>query len=236
MLRLKSFRVPAMAEQVVQVLVIGAGGHGQVAADALLRAAQQGARLRLAGFLDDNPELWGQSRLGVTILGAIAQAAQFPHDAVLLGIGDNATRQRVGATLAAAGERFATVSHPSAVVGDDVEIGIGTLVGPGVIVNTGSRIGANAILNSGSIVEHHCRIGDHAHIAPGARLGGEVSIGAGVLLGIGAIVLPAVCIGAWSTVGAGAVVTKDLPAHVVVVGAPARVVRKHEECRRKDEL
>jgi sugar O-acyltransferase (sialic acid O-acetyltransferase NeuD family) len=225
-----------MDKPVVCVLVIGAGGHGQVAADALMRAAEQGALLRLAGFLDDNPELWGQTRLGAPILGAIGQVAQTAHDAVLMGIGDNGVRQRLYACLTALGEWFVTVCHPSALVGGDVEIGTGTLVGPGVVVNTGSRIGTNVVLNSGSIVEHHCHIGDHVHIAPGARLGGEVSIGTGVLLGIGAIVLPGVHIGAWSTVGAGAVVTKDLPAHIVAVGMPARVVRQQEECRRKDEL
>ncbi len=46
-----------------------------------------------------------------------------------------------------------------------------------------------------------------------------------VWLGGGAIVLPGVTIGADTVVGAGAVVTRDLPAGVVAVGNPARIVR-----------
>ena len=46
-----------------------------------------------------------------------------------------------------------------------------------------------------------------------------------VWLGGGAIVLPGVGIGDYTVVGAGAVVTRDLPAGVVAVGNPARVVR-----------
>lgn len=52
-----------------------------------------------------------------------------------------------------------------------------------------------------------------------------IVIGDNVWLGGGAIVLAGVTIGANSVIGAGAVVTKDIPANVVAVGNPARVIR-----------
>lgn len=52
-----------------------------------------------------------------------------------------------------------------------------------------------------------------------------ITIGDNVWLGGGVIVLPGVTIGADTVVGAGAVVPKDLPAGVVAVGNPARIVR-----------
>ncbi|WUS99052.1 sugar O-acetyltransferase [Streptomyces sp. NBC_00708] len=52
-----------------------------------------------------------------------------------------------------------------------------------------------------------------------------ITIGDNVWLGGGAIVLAGVTIGDNSVIGAGAVVTKDIPAHVVAVGNPARVIR-----------
>lgn len=52
-----------------------------------------------------------------------------------------------------------------------------------------------------------------------------ISIGNNVWLGGGVIVLPGVSIGENTVVGAGAVVTRDLPANVVAVGNPARIVR-----------
>ncbi len=51
-----------------------------------------------------------------------------------------------------------------------------------------------------------------------------ITIGDNVWLGGGAIVLPGVTIGDNTVVGAGAVVTKDLPADVIAVGNPARVI------------
>lgn len=53
-----------------------------------------------------------------------------------------------------------------------------------------------------------------------------VRIERGVFLGIGAVVLMGVTIGEHAYVGAGCVVTEDVPARAVVVGNPARVVRR----------
>ncbi|MGW4940564.1 sugar O-acetyltransferase [Actinoplanes sp. NPDC004185] len=55
-----------------------------------------------------------------------------------------------------------------------------------------------------------------------------ITIGDNVWLGGGVIVLPGITIGANTVVGAGSVVTRDLPADVVAVGNPARVIREVE--------
>ncbi len=48
-------------------------------------------------------------------------------------------------------------------------------------------------------------------------------------LGGGVIVCPGVTIGDNSVIGAGSVVTKDIPANVVAVGNPARVIREIDD-------
>lgn len=53
-----------------------------------------------------------------------------------------------------------------------------------------------------------------------------VTIGDNVWIGAGAVILPGVRIGENSVVGAGAVVTKDIPANVVAVGNPCRILRE----------
>jgi maltose O-acetyltransferase len=59
-----------------------------------------------------------------------------------------------------------------------------------------------------------------------------ITLGDNVWLGGGVIVCPGVAIGADTVVGAGAVVTRDLPAGVVAVGTPARVLREIGEADR----
>ena len=56
-----------------------------------------------------------------------------------------------------------------------------------------------------------------------------VHIGKNCWLGAGVIVLPGVTIGDNSVIGAGSVVTKDIPANVVAVGNPCKVLREINE-------
>jgi sugar O-acyltransferase (sialic acid O-acetyltransferase NeuD family) len=211
----------------MKVLILGAGGHGQVVADILLaRVRSGGSDAQPLGFLDDDPALLDRTFQGLPVLGSIAQVASIPHDAVVVAIGDNLTRQRISLRLESQGERFAAAIHPSAVVGSDVEIGAGTMVCAGSVVNPGVRLGRGVILNTACSVDHHNHVGDYAHIAPGAHLGGDVHIGEGALIGLGAGVLPGRQVGAWATVGAGATVTRDVPGRATVVGLPARVITR----------
>jgi sugar O-acyltransferase (sialic acid O-acetyltransferase NeuD family) len=205
----------------LRLLIIGAGGHGQVVADAALAMARTGGSLHVVGFLDDNPQLWNRTVLGLPILGATRTAPACPFDAIIVAIGDNARRKQLYTHWLQQGATFATLVHPSAVVAQDVELGSGNVLCAGVIVNTGSRIGCNVILNTGCTVDHHNRIGNHAHVAPGAHLGGDVEVAEGALIGIGAIVLPQRQIAEWASVGAGAVVTRPVGPHQTVVGIPA---------------
>ena len=61
----------------------------------------------------------------------------------------------------------------------------------------------------------------------------DVHIGANVWIGAGTVIVPGVTIGENSVIGAGSVVTRDIPANVVAVGNPCRVMR--EICDRDRE-
>lgn len=213
----------------MKVLIIGAGGHGQVVADILLRMREAGTEVTPVGYLDDDATRRDQMVLGLPVLGRIEELGGIAHDAVVVAIGNNAFRRGLFRALQEQGEEFFTARHPSAIIAPDVSVGAGSMMSAGVIVNTGSSIGENVILNTGCTVDHHNRIADHVHIAPGVHLGGEVEIGEEALVGIGATVMPRRRIGKGSVVGAGALVHGDVPDGVVVVGVPARIIQYFEE-------
>jgi sugar O-acyltransferase (sialic acid O-acetyltransferase NeuD family) len=212
----------------MRVLVLGAGGHGQVVADILRRMSDAGRHFVVAGYLDDDAALAGRRLLGLPVLGRLADRLSVPHEAVVVAVGDNLTRLRLATELSSSGEVFATACHPSAVIAPDVMIGPGTMVCAGVVVNPGSVIGSHVILNTGCTIDHHNRIGDYVHVAPGVHLGGDVHVGTGTLVGIGSTILPQRRVGEWATIGAGSVVTKDVTSGTTAVGIPARQRRIHE--------
>jgi sugar O-acyltransferase (sialic acid O-acetyltransferase NeuD family) len=209
-----------------RVLIVGAGGHGLVVADALLRSAERDRTLIPIGYVDDDVSRRDSVQLGLRILGGVGDVGAIPHDGLVVAIGDSSVRKSIFDDLRSRGEHLIVVRHPASILAPDIVIGDGTMICAGVVVNPGSAIGANVILNTGCTIDHHNAIGDHVHVAPGVHTGGSVRIGEGALVGIGATIMPGMTIGAWSVVAAGAVVHRPVGERVVAVGAPANVVRE----------
>ena len=90
----------------------------------------------------------------------------------------------------------------------DIYVGDGVLFGPNVVVAV-----------AGHPVDPDLR-------RKVAQFNLPVHIGNNVWIGAGAIILPGIAIGDNSVIGAGSVVTKDVPANVVAVGNPCRVLRE----------
>lgn len=203
------------------VLILGAGGHAKVIADILM---SQGTRVR--GFLDDDPQLWGEMRLGLPVLGAIGHYLEYEPDGLVIGIGDNPVRRRIAERLGARAQKlWCNAVHPRATLARSVRSGQGIVVGAGAVINPDTVLGDHAIINTGATVDHDCTINDFVHVAPGAHVAGGVSIGEGALLGIGSSLIPNISIGAWTIIGAGSVVTGDLSAELIAFGVPARTKR-----------
>lgn len=203
------------------LLIVGAGGHGKVVAEA---AAATGRWSALA-FLDDRfPSL--ASVNGLAVRGALADApallAEF-SDAVV-AIGHCRTRLRVLHDLRRWGFALPTVVHPTAWVSPSATLGEGTVVFAQVAIHACARLGAGCIANTGCSIDHDAALGDGVHVCPGARLAGEVTVGDASWLGIGSSVIQRVRVGADVTVGAGAAVVRALPDGVTAVGVPARVI------------
>lgn len=205
-----------------KIVILGAGGHGQVVADALKLMTDA----EPVAFLDENPGILGKEVLGLPVPGGNEALPDVDHDGVVIALGNNSLRKRIFHELKKAGENLFSVIHPSAVISPDAKIGEGCMILGGAVVNTGAKIEDNTILNTNCTVEHHNIIGPHAHIAPGSSLGGEVVVEEEAMVGIGATVLPRTRICARALLGAGSTAFRDLPEDCVAVGIPAKVIKK----------
>lgn len=141
---------------------------------------------------------------------------------VTLGLGDPALREKVACAYAARGFGFASLVHPSAIIGPACEVGSGSVLMAQAVLETHVHVGAHALLNVGSSIAHNGRLGDCCNLGPGARLAGWVRLGDRCDLGVGSCVRPRVSLGSDTRVGAGAAVVGDHPGSATLAGVPAR--------------
>jgi maltose O-acetyltransferase len=107
-------------------------------------------------------------------------------------------------------------------LGDDVFMNFNCVVLDVVPVTVGDRVQMASAVQL-LAADHPL---DPVERASGREFGRPITIEDDVWLGGGAIVCPGVTIGRASVIGAGSVVTKDIPAGVVAVGNPCRVIRE----------
>ena len=217
----------------LELVIIGAGGHGSELQSYVHDVAAAGERVRLLGFIDEHKPRGASAAAtilgGVEALRAISRASGGAALRYITAIGDNAARERCVADVE--GLQLGnlapwTLRHPRTVVGIGVEVGDGTCLAPGSIVTTRVRLGRHCIVNVKASVSHDSVIGDFVNLNPGSTICGHVSVGTGCYIGAGATVLDKVAIGDWTVVGAGAVVVHDLPPGVTAVGVPARIIKQ----------
>lgn len=123
------------------------------------------------------------------------------------------------------GIKIETLTHPNASVCITATIGKGSQLLCQSLIAADSILGESCIINHRASVDHECFIGNGVHLAPSSTLCGCVSLRDNVMIGAGAVVLPRVNIGENTIVGAGSTVTRDLPANVIAVGSPARIIK-----------
>jgi sugar O-acyltransferase (sialic acid O-acetyltransferase NeuD family) len=207
------------------LVVYGASGHAAVVIDAARRPGQWEV---VALVADDAKH--GDEACGVPVVGGrevLASLRGMGHRHGFVAVGDCLARRALAASMLDAGFDLVSIIHPSAVIADDVAIGVGVLVAAGAVINPRSRIGDLAIINTRASVDHDCIVERLAHLSPGVTLGGCATIKEGAWLGIGSTVLDRRTVGEWAVVGAGAVVIHDIPRERTYVGVPARDIDNH---------
>lgn len=197
-----------------RLLVLGAGGHGRVVADAALL---QGRWISVMASARSLPANLTELLIGVTLVEM--DVATSLNVALHIAIGNNRARQTEAQVLGL--EKLVSVVHPCASVSSFSQIGAGCFVAAGAVVATAAKLGVGVIVNHGAVIDHDTEIGDFSHVAQRASVCGHAKLGERVLIGSGAVVLSSVVLGDDVVLLAGSVAGCNLLLPGVYGGTPA---------------
>ena len=205
------------------VVVIGAGGHGKVIADIIIKSQDN-----VYGFLDDGVDIGTTiiKNKNIKVIGNVEDckkiASENPDFEFVIAIGNNEIRKTISEKY---NLKYYKAIHPSAQIGLDVMVGEGTVVMANTAINSSTQIGQHCIINTGAIIEHDNVIEDYVHISPNATLCGTVKIGKLTHVGAGTVIKNNTNICENCIIGAGATIVKDIKEEGTYVGVPAKKVR-----------
>jgi sugar O-acyltransferase (sialic acid O-acetyltransferase NeuD family) len=144
-----------------------------------------------------------------------------------LGVGIPKVRHQLDKLFTENGGLIKTIISNNATVGSfDTLISDGCAIMDGVLISNNIKIEHGCLINVNATVAHDSVIGKYADIAPNVTISGNCRIGDYVSIGTGAIILPGVHIGTNVIIGAGSVVKNSIPDNSLVIGAPAKVIKK----------
>ncbi len=154
------------------LLIIGAGGLGQVVAE----SAQMSGRYSKIAFLDDQPSP-EKGRL-FNIIGHTDEAAKFSNQFsyAIPALGSNEMRYKLMQFLRTCGYRIPRIIHPTAFISPTVSIGEGTIIRPLAAISREVEIGECCLINIGAKIDHKCKIGKCTHIPMGCVVRNEVVV------------------------------------------------------------
>jgi len=215
--------------KIKKVIILGTGGNCIDILDTINEINLIKKQYKVIGFLDDDKTKWQTKIYGIEVLGGLDIANTFSDTVFVNGIGspNNFWKKKeiidkTNLTI----DRFETIIHPSASVSKMSNIGNGTVILQNVTISSNTSIGNHVMILPNSVINHDDKIGDYVSIASGVCIAGGVKIENSCYIGSGSTIIGNIHIKEKVLVGMGSVVLKDIKENSVVVGNPARFLRK----------
>lgn len=202
------------------LIIIGAGGLGRKVFVCLKRLNQGNLKWNIKGFIDDDLNSLDNVKCDLPIIGTIKEYEPKENEVFVLAMSNPTIKEKMSKEFIDKGAQFETVVSPDVLLGDYVEIGLGSIIMTPYNIESGAKIGEFVTL-LGSTLALDGEIGDFSTTTGFANLT-NAKIGKKVFIGSHAVILENLEIGDGAQVGVGSIVMKNVEKDTKVFGNPAR--------------
>lgn len=212
----------------IPTYIVGSGGLGRGVLETLKLIMNHSRNWEMTGFIDDNEKIHGKFVNGIPILGGtnyLLQRSEISN--VILGIADPDVKEKLWLKLSKNENLlFPNLIHPAINLNGTIEMGYGNIISENVSFSSNILLKNFTLLHFNSSVGHDVTIENYSTVYPGVNLSGFSNLEEKAQVGTNACVLPGVKVGESAFVGAGSVVNANVANNTIVVGSPARVMKK----------
>lgn len=195
-----------------EVIIIGAGGHGAEIDEYIQynNSCKVHLKIKVIGFLDDNPANYNNYQLSAPLLGGIKDHIIRNDISYVIGIANLSYRKFFVEEFLKNNAKFISVIHSSAYISPSAIIDEGVVIGPMANIGPKVKIGRFSMINSRSSFGHDTTLGDYNFISPNVCFSGFTTIGNSNLFGINSATIPNIKVGNNNKVAAGMVLHNDV--------------------------
>jgi sugar O-acyltransferase (sialic acid O-acetyltransferase NeuD family) len=196
----------------IDVIIIGAGGHG-AEIDEYIKYSQKitgSKELNVFGFLDDNPANYARYKLSAPLIGGIREHKVIRGQYYIIGIANLKYRRFYIDKFINEGAEFISFIHCNAYVSESAIVGKGNIICPNVNIGPNVRIGSYNLINSRCSLGHDTIIGDYNFISPNVCFSGFSVVADENLFGINSTTIPNIAVGNRNKIAAGMVLDQNV--------------------------
>ena len=167
------------------IVIVGASGLGREVYQWL---SALGEKQKVKGFLDPNNSALNNSNIDLPILGVEDTYHPETNDVFIIAITNLKIKQKAIDKLKAKNACFRSVIHPTALISEHSNVGVGVIIFPHASISTDANVGSYTIINLGAVIGHDATVGDYSFIGTYVNLSGWSKVGIGCYIGSGSFV------------------------------------------------
>lgn len=169
-------------------------------------------KINILGYIEYDHNIskyWAKYKLKAPVLCDIDSYIPSFDEEVLIGISDIQFRNLIIDRLLNKKAHITSFIHPSVIIPESVQLGIGNIIYPFCIIGPNTILGNFNMVTSYSFISHDCIIGNGNFFST-AGIAGRIKIGDNNFFGIRSTVIPQISIGNNNLIQAGMVVDKSI--------------------------